>query len=118
MTKSEFRMTNQIRMTNVPMTNTGLLLVIRHWFLRHSAFVISNEIRIPNDESNPNVQCPNDQDRLASGHWSLVPSSLIRHSAFVISHWREALTLFLNLPAPGRRQSVYLRLRVRTDLCF
>src|SRR5437899_7720321 len=28
------------------------------------------------------------------------------------------LTLFLNLPAPGRRQSVYFHLRVRTDLCF
>src|SRR5213593_2078098 len=28
------------------------------------------------------------------------------------------LTLFLNLPAPGRRQSVYFGLRLRTDLCF
>jgi hypothetical protein len=28
------------------------------------------------------------------------------------------LTPFLNLPTPGRRQSVYIRLRVRTDLCF
>ena len=28
------------------------------------------------------------------------------------------VTLSLNLPAPGRRQSVYVRLRVGTDLCF
>ena len=30
----------------------------------------------------------------------------------------EMLTLPLNLPAPGRRQPVYVLLRVRTDLCF
>ncbi len=30
----------------------------------------------------------------------------------------EALTGPLNLPAPGRRQSVYIVLRLRTDLCF
>ena len=29
-----------------------------------------------------------------------------------------ALTSPLNLPAPGRRQSVYVVLRLRTDLCF
>jgi hypothetical protein len=28
------------------------------------------------------------------------------------------LTLPLNLPAPGRRQSVYIVLQLRTDLCF
>ena len=28
------------------------------------------------------------------------------------------LTLFLNLPAPGRRQSLYILLRVGRDLCF
>ena len=28
------------------------------------------------------------------------------------------LTGPLNLPAPGRRQSVYLELLLRTDLCF
>jgi hypothetical protein len=33
--------------------------------------------------------------------------------------WTEVrLTLPLNLPAPGRRQSVYSVLRLRTDLCF
>ncbi len=30
----------------------------------------------------------------------------------------EVLTSPLNLPAPGRRQSVYSVLRLRTDLCF
>src|SRR5665647_3356822 len=30
----------------------------------------------------------------------------------------EGLTRPLNLPAPGRRQSVYIVLRLRTDLCF
>ena len=30
----------------------------------------------------------------------------------------EMLTLPLNLPAPGRRQSVYIVLQLRTDLCF
>ena len=30
----------------------------------------------------------------------------------------EGLTPSLNLPAPGRRQSLYLLLRVRRDLCF
>ena len=34
-------------------------------------------------------------------------------------HWAEAqLTLPLNLPAPGRRQSVYGALRLSTLLCF
>jgi hypothetical protein len=28
------------------------------------------------------------------------------------------LTGPLNVPAPGRRQSVYIVLRLRTDLCF
>ena len=28
------------------------------------------------------------------------------------------LTLYLNLPAPGRRQSLYIHLRVSRDLCF
>jgi hypothetical protein len=32
--------------------------------------------------------------------------------------WAYALTRSLNLPAPGRRQPVYVLLRVRTDLCF
>ena len=30
----------------------------------------------------------------------------------------EELTHFLNLPAPGRRQSLYIHLRVSRDLCF
>jgi hypothetical protein len=30
----------------------------------------------------------------------------------------KLLTRPLNLPAPGRRQSVYIVLRLRTDLCF
>ena len=30
----------------------------------------------------------------------------------------EELTSPLNLPAPGRRQSVYIVLQLRTDLCF
>jgi hypothetical protein len=30
----------------------------------------------------------------------------------------EGLTRPLNVPAPGRRQSVYIVLRLRTDLCF
>ena len=30
----------------------------------------------------------------------------------------ETLTCFLNLPAPSRRHSVYIHLRVRTELCF
>ena len=30
----------------------------------------------------------------------------------------ETLTAFLNLPAPSRRHSVYIHLRVRTELCF
>jgi hypothetical protein len=30
----------------------------------------------------------------------------------------EDLTGPLNLPAPGRSQSVYIVLRLRTDLCF
>ncbi len=29
-----------------------------------------------------------------------------------------ALTIPLNLPAPGRRQALYVRLRVRRALCF
>ena len=34
-------------------------------------------------------------------------------------HWSEdQLTLPLNLPAPGRRQSVYGALRLSTLLCF
>ncbi len=33
-------------------------------------------------------------------------------------HPPEGLTGPLNLPAPGRRQSVYIVLRLRTDLCF
>ena len=31
---------------------------------------------------------------------------------------QKGLTSPLNLPAPGRRQSVYSDLRLRTDLCF
>jgi hypothetical protein len=30
----------------------------------------------------------------------------------------EELTRPLNVPAPGRRQSVYIVLRLGTDLCF
>ena len=30
----------------------------------------------------------------------------------------EGITLPLNLPAPSRRQSVYIDFRLRTDLCF
>ena len=30
----------------------------------------------------------------------------------------EALTCFLNIPAPSRRHSVYFLLRVGTELCF
>jgi hypothetical protein len=30
----------------------------------------------------------------------------------------EVLTRPLNVPAPGRRQSVYIVLQLRTDLCF
>ena len=30
----------------------------------------------------------------------------------------EGMTYFLNLPAPGRRQSLYILLRVGRDLCF
>ncbi len=30
----------------------------------------------------------------------------------------EPLTYFLNLPAPSRRHSVYILLRVGTELCF
>jgi hypothetical protein len=30
----------------------------------------------------------------------------------------ERLTRPLNVPAPGRRQSVYIVLQLRTDLCF
>ena len=30
----------------------------------------------------------------------------------------EGLTVFLNLPAPGRRQTLYILLRVRRVLCF
>ena len=30
----------------------------------------------------------------------------------------EGITHFLNLPAPGRRQSLYIHLRVSRDLCF
>ena len=30
----------------------------------------------------------------------------------------EPLTDFLNIPAPSRRHSVYIHLRVRTELCF
>ena len=51
---------------------------------------------------------------LVIGHWELVIAMRPR----VGSHWREGLTPFLNLPAPGRRQSLYLRLRIRRDLCF
>jgi hypothetical protein len=32
--------------------------------------------------------------------------------------WSELLTDFLNLPAPSRRHSVYILLRVSTELCF
>ena len=32
--------------------------------------------------------------------------------------WGEPLTYFLNLPAPSRRHSVYILLRVSTELCF
>ena len=30
----------------------------------------------------------------------------------------EGLTLYLNLPAPGRRQTLYIHLRVSRVLCF
>ena len=30
----------------------------------------------------------------------------------------EGLTPPLNVPAPGRRQSIYMALRLRMDLCF
>ena len=33
-------------------------------------------------------------------------------------HPTRGLMVPLNLPAPGRRQSVYIALRLRTDLCF
>jgi hypothetical protein len=32
--------------------------------------------------------------------------------------WGEPLTDFLNIPAPSRRHSVYILLRVSTELCF
>ena len=32
--------------------------------------------------------------------------------------WRERLTDFLNLPAPSRRHSIYILLRVGMELCF
>ena len=32
--------------------------------------------------------------------------------------WDESLTGFLNIPAPSRRHSVYILLRVSTELCF
>ena len=33
-------------------------------------------------------------------------------------HPQRGLTSPINLPAPGRRQSVYIALQLRTDLCF
>ena len=35
-----------------------------------------------------------------------------------LSSWLRCLTTPLNLPAPGRRQPIYLTLRFRIDLCF
>ena len=40
------------------------------------------------------------------------------HRGFGSKLRSEELTDPLNLPAPGRRQSLYIRLRVRRDLCF
>ena len=35
-----------------------------------------------------------------------------------LSSWLRFLTTPLNLPAPGRRQPIYLTFRFRIDLCF
>ncbi len=40
------------------------------------------------------------------------------HWGFGLQLRSNELTAHLNLPASGRRQSVYIHLRVRTDLCF
>ena len=57
-----------------------------------------------------------------STFWAFYLSTVIVTAAV---YWRlssqlrpEGLTGPLNVPAPGRRQSVYIVLRLRTDLCF
>ena len=68
-------------------------------------------------------------DRYAIRAGRNLPDKEFRYLRMVIVttavYWRlnsplrpEELTGPLNVPAPGRRQSVYIVLRLRTDLCF
>ena len=68
-------------------------------------------------------------DRYAIRAGRNLPDKEFRYLRMVIVttavYWRlsselrpEELTRPLNVPAPGRRQSVYIVLRLRTDLCF
>ena len=68
-------------------------------------------------------------DRYAIRAGRNLPDKEFRYLRMVIVttavYWRLSselrtyvLTRPLNVPAPGRRQSVYIVLRLRTDLCF
>ena len=48
--------------------------------------------------------------------WFIVTAAVYR--GFGRELLPEGITRFLNLPAPGRRQSLYIHLRVSRDLCF
>jgi hypothetical protein len=64
-------------------------------------------------------------DALVTQRWAVLRNYLrtvIVTAAVYRGFGRElrtyVLTLYLNLPTPGRRQSLYIHLRVRRDLCF
>jgi hypothetical protein len=48
----------------------------------------------------------------------IVTTAVYRRLDSQLRNPEESLTGPLNVPAPGRRQSVYSVLRLRTDLCF
>ena len=64
-------------------------------------------------------------DALVTQRWAVLRNYLrtvIVTAAVYRGFGRElrtyVLTLYLNLPTPGRRQSLYIHLRVSRDLCF
>ena len=48
----------------------------------------------------------------------IVTAAVYRRLGSKLRNPEGSLTSPLNVPAPGRRQSVYIVLRLRTDLCF
>ena len=87
-------------------------------------------VRIFTDKSiSPSLSPRQYADRYTFRAGRNLPDKEFRYLRMVIVttavYWRlssqlrpEGLTGPLNVPAPGRRQSVYIVLRLRTDLCF